>query len=135
MIGPVVWCDRTLIKEANSIVELGIIQRDFTMGTGDDMPPPPHKHSDYDEIYIFQGTNPQEMTDLGGEIEMWLGEGPKTDKINFTTSSTLFIPRGLAHFPMFVRKVKHPILMYVIMPNATKLSLIPVSMEGRPKNK
>jgi hypothetical protein len=132
IIGPVVWCDRTLIKEANIIVELGIIQKDFFMGTGDSMPPPPHKHKDYDEVYIFQGTNPQNFNDLGCEVEFWLGEGTQTDKLIINTSSTLFIPIGLAHFPLFVRNVKHPVLMYVMMPNAMELSLIPVSMEGRP---
>src|SRR4030042_3990446 len=33
----------------------------------------PHKHN-YDEVLAIFGTNPEDPHDLGGELELWLGD-------------------------------------------------------------
>ena len=34
-----------------------------------------HAHPDFDEFFLFFGSNPHDVLSLGGEVEFWLGEG------------------------------------------------------------
>jgi hypothetical protein len=70
--------------------------------------PEAHKH-DFDEIWAFYGSNPEDPENLNGEIEIFL-DG---EKQTLTKSSLVFIPAGLVHAPMFIRKVDKPILHFV----------------------
>jgi hypothetical protein len=70
--------------------------------------PEAHKH-DFDEIWTFYGSNPEDPENLNGEVEIYL-DG---EKQIITKSSLVFIPAGLIHAPMFVRKVDRPILHFV----------------------
>jgi hypothetical protein len=67
----------------------------------------PHNH-DFDEYLIFLGTNPENPSDLCGEIELWLGD---EEKHVLTRSCAVFIPRGLYHTPLIFNRVDRPILM------------------------
>jgi hypothetical protein len=99
------------IKVANTMVEFIWITQDCASGVTPQKSP--HKH-DCDEIFLFMGTNPEDEEDLGAEVEFWLGEGEETERIMLTTSSLVFIPRGLLHMPIFYRNVKRPSLRIVI---------------------
>ena len=56
--------------------------------------------------------NPDDVHDLGGELEIWLG-----GEQHFVTKSCLiFVPSGLSHCPFWVRKMKHPILHFTTAP-------------------
>lgn len=66
-----------------------------------------HSH-DYDEVLGFIGTNPDDLYDLGGEIELWLGE----EKHMLTKTCLVFIPGGLKHCPLRVRKIETPVLHF-----------------------
>jgi hypothetical protein len=66
---------------------------------------PPHKH-DCDELLFFISTDPENTTDLGGEVEIALGD--EWEKHVITTSAIICLPRGLAHCPVYVRKVERP---------------------------
>jgi hypothetical protein len=68
-----------------------------------------HFH-EFDELFMYLGANQKDMKDLGGEVELWIGEGKEAEKYNFTTSSGAFIPKGLMHGPMNFRNVKRPFL-------------------------
>lgn len=127
--GPMVIFSPNFVKEANSIVEYGIISGDIATGA-DKYVTEPHKH-DYEEIFLFLGTDPKNPRDLGAEVEFWVGEGEETEKISFTTSSSIYIPPGVAHFPQFWRNVKRPVMTVVIMPDSSERVLKPVSLEGR----
>jgi hypothetical protein len=66
---------------------------------------PPHKH-DYDEYLFFICSDPAYAPDLGGEVEIALGE--EWEKHTITTSSVLCLPRGLQHCPIYVKRVDRP---------------------------
>ena len=74
---------------------------------GSDYVNPTHAH-DFDEFLTFWGTNPEDPHDLCGEVELWL-EG---EKHILTKSCLVFIPKGMKHCPMIVRKVDRPILHF-----------------------
>lgn len=68
---------------------------------------PAHTH-DFDEVIAFSGTNIEDPSDLCGEIEFWLGD----EKHLLTKSCLLFVPKGLKHGPMIVRRVDRPIFHF-----------------------
>jgi len=68
-----------------------------------------------DEIYMLIGTNPENPHDLGGEIEVWLGEGKDAEKFVITESICIYIPAGLVHMPVYFRRVDRPILLVVVL--------------------
>jgi hypothetical protein len=69
-------------------------------------PPGPQEHvHDFDEVLGFFGTNPDDVHDLGGEVEFWI-DG---EKHLITKSFLAFIPKGVKHCPLRVTKVNRPI--------------------------
>lgn len=126
--GPRVIISHQFVNETSTMVEYGLISGDTVIGDSDKNVTEPHKH-DYEEIFLFLGTNPQDTTDLGAEIEFWIGEGDEAEKIVFTTSSSIYIPAGVAHFPQIWKNVKRPVMTVVIMPNTNERILKTVSRE------
>ena len=66
-----------------------------------------HAH-DFDEIIGFAGSNRNHPRDLGGEIELWLDGEPYT----LTKTCYIFIPKGLKHCPLIIKRIDTPIFMY-----------------------
>ncbi len=66
---------------------------------------PPHKH-DCDEILFFISADPDDPTYLGGEVEIALGD--EWEKQVIDTSAVICLPAGVAHCPVYVRKVDRP---------------------------
>ena len=66
-----------------------------------------HKH-DFDEIIAFVGSNRNNPRDLGGEIELWMGGEP----YSITKSSYIFIPKGLKHCPLIIKRLDTPVFMF-----------------------
>ena len=67
----------------------------------------PHSH-EFDESIAFVGTDPEDIHDLGGEVELWVnGEQNMLDK-----SFVAFIPAGTVHGPLIIRKVNRPIFHF-----------------------
>ena len=62
-----------------------------------------HTH-DCDETLGFAGSNMANVDELGGEIELWLED----EQLIITRSCLVFIPKGMKHCPMFVRRVERP---------------------------
>ena len=67
----------------------------------------PHVH-DTDEIIGFFGNNPDDPYDLGGEIEIWL----ENDKHIITSSALIFVPAGMEHCPLVLKRVDRPIFHF-----------------------
>jgi hypothetical protein len=65
---------------------------------------PPHKH-DVDELLFFISTDPK-ATDLGGEVEVALGEDWEKHVVN--TPAIICLPAGVQHAPIYVKKVDRP---------------------------
>jgi hypothetical protein len=120
-----------LVPGAYSIVEYGIMSGDMAMGIKGQLVQP-HKHLNYEEMFIFIGTNPDDVSDLGGEIDFWIGEGTDLEKITFKEPGSIYIPKGTGHFPQIFRNVKRPIVQVVIMPKIDKRETIPIDPKGRP---
>ena len=90
----------------------------FWPGSGTDQnpesgPPPggAHTHS-FDEVVGFFGTNPEDPHDLCGEIEMWLED----EKHVLTKSFMIFVPAGMKHCPLIIRRVDRPIFHFTAGP-------------------
>jgi mannose-6-phosphate isomerase-like protein (cupin superfamily) len=79
---------------------------DLTKGFG-------HAHN-FDELFLFVGTDAHDTLNLGGEVEVWLGEGNEAEKFNLTKASAVFVPAGVVHNPNYFRRVDRPYLMVVI---------------------
>ena len=76
-----------------------------------------HKH-DSNEIVAFYGINPDDPTDLGGEIIFYL-DG---EKHVLTKSTMMFIPAGMEHAPLIITRVDRPIFHFsVVMEDVYKL--------------
>ena len=66
---------------------------------------PPHKH-DVDELLFFIPADAKTAPDLGGEVEVALGEGWEKQVIN--TPAIICLPAGVQHAPIYVKKVNRP---------------------------
>jgi hypothetical protein len=76
------------------------------------MADPPHKH-EHDEFLFFIASDPKNVPNLGGEVEIALGE--EWEKHVITTSAVICLPRGLQHCPIYVKKVDRPFYFGHIM--------------------
>jgi hypothetical protein len=92
---------------------VGILWVTKDCATGVNAKHSPHKH-DYDETFLFLGTNPDDLNDLGADVEFWLGEGEHTEIIALNTTAFVFIPKGLLHMPMYFRNVRRPLMRILI---------------------
>ncbi|MFX1538843.1 MAG: hypothetical protein ACFFDI_32035 [Promethearchaeota archaeon] len=75
-----------------------------------DPPKPPveaHTH-DFDEVFGFFGTDLNDPYNLNGEIELWLGD----EKHTLTRSCLIFVPKGLRHSPLIVKRTDKPIFEF-----------------------
>lgn len=97
-----IYLDEMLVKGAPVTVDIGwrfqIPEPDPVEWT--------HTH-DFDEVLCFMGTNPEKPHDLGAEIEFQIGD----EKHTFTTTTTIFIPKGLEHCPFVHKRVDRPFIL------------------------
>ena len=70
-----------------------------------------HVH-DYDEILFFVGGNPMDFRDFGAEVELSLGE--ELEKHIITTTTFVYVPKGLIHCPIHFKRVDKPIIFAAI---------------------
>jgi hypothetical protein len=82
-----------------------------------------HQH-DVDEIIGFFSNDSTRPYDLGGEIELWL----ENEKFIITKSSMVFLPAGMKHCPLIIRRVDRPIFHFSTV---TGGSYIQQNMEGK----
>jgi hypothetical protein len=99
---PVAWLDSNKIKGAFFTECLWCYkpQKDFV---------PPHTH-DFDEVIGFFGSDPSNVRDLGGEVELWVAG----EKHIITKSCLIFIPRGVEHCPQSINMVDRPIFNFIV---------------------
>jgi hypothetical protein len=74
----------------------------------------PHKHSNVDEIFFYFGTDPKNPSDLGGEHELWIGEGDKAERYLITKTTCVFLPKGTVHGPEVCRRADRPYFQLMI---------------------
>jgi mannose-6-phosphate isomerase-like protein (cupin superfamily) len=66
-----------------------------------------HTH-DFDQIIFFLGGDPGKVGEFDAEVEMHLGKDQKKHIINYT--SCVYVPAGLFHCPLNVKKVNKPFM-------------------------
>ena len=71
----------------------------------------PHVH-DYDEAIFFIGSDPRNFSDLGAEVEFAIGE--EQEKHVFDRPTAVVIPKGLAHCPIFTKRIEKPYLCMAV---------------------
>lgn len=69
-----------------------------------------HVH-DTDEIIGFFGSDPSDPWNLNGEIEIWLED----DKHVIDRTAMIFVPAGMPHCPLVIRRVDRPIFHFTIV--------------------
>ena len=74
--------------------------------------PEPHTH-EYDEILAFFGTDPNNLHDLGAEIELYI-DGER-NVMNETFMA--FIPAGIVHNPLNILKITRPVFHFATTPS------------------
>ncbi len=104
------WIDDHIVKGAFYSEAVWIFEG------GDESVEPPHTH-DFDEIIAFYGSNYDDPYDLGGEIEIWLDD----EQHILTKSGMVFVPKGLKHCPLIIRKVDRPIFHYTAGPGKSHM--------------
>ena len=71
----------------------------------------PHTH-EFPEILTMFGTNTDDPSDLGAEIEFWLED----EQFMLTKSFLVYIPAGMVHCPLKMHRMESPIFHYTIGP-------------------
>ena len=72
----------------------------------------PHTHI-YDEFLIFLGAElPDLCSSFDAEIDFWMGE--EMEKHTITSTTIIYIPKGLQHSPLNFRVVRKPVLFHAL---------------------
>ena len=79
-----------------------------------------HTHEP-NEILGFFGSDHEDPYDLGGEVELWLED----EKHIITRSSLVYIPSGMKHCPLILRRVDRPIFHFSVVTSGTWEMLMP----------
>jgi hypothetical protein len=104
-----VYIDKDQIKEANQWLDIiWIWDR-----TNPKELPGLHSHP-FAEIVLLIGSNAKNLRDLGGEVEWGMGEGQKAEKFILTSTTAIYVPKGLPHGPLIYNRVDRPILNVAI---------------------
>lgn len=67
----------------------------------------PHWH-DVDEILFILGGNPANLFEFDAEIEIYLGE--EREKHIIENTSLVYVPKGLPHGPIIIKRVNKPFI-------------------------
>jgi hypothetical protein len=86
------------------------IKPQLEVGPGDPLAHKAHKHN-VDELLFFIGSDPMNLMDLQGEVELSLGWGKDQETHTFNTTTFVYIPKGLVHLPWNFKRVDKPILV------------------------
>lgn len=103
----ILWIDNNVVEGAfqmNTAWYFGVPEKDPVFDE--------HVH-DYDEMIGFFGSNPGDPYDLGAEMEVTIdGEVHK-----LTRTSMIFLPAGMPHMPLSIKRVDRPVFHFSIVLN------------------
>ena len=101
----ILWMDKNVIDGAFHM------NTAWYMNAATTLEDKPHAH-DADEIIGFFGSDPDNPSELYGEIEMWMED----EKHVITKSALLFVPAGMKHCPLILKRVDRPIFHFTVVP-------------------
>jgi uncharacterized RmlC-like cupin family protein len=122
----IVFTDDDIIKGSNHFVASWVTS----------LPRPvhgPHTHND-DELLVFLSSNPDNIRDLGCEVEMCIG--PEMERHVFTESNLVYVPADLVHGPIRFRNLRRPFIFIqaVRAPKLTETPRVELVPKGRRDN-
>ena len=72
----------------------------------------PHAHK-YDEFLIFLGAQlPDLCKSFDAEVDLWMGK--ELEKHTITSTTVVFIPKGVLHCPLNFRAIRKPVLFHAL---------------------
>ena len=99
----ILWLEDDVIQGADSVILSWYWKATEKEGS------PSHVH-DFDEIVGFVGNDPQNPHDLGAEVEFWMED----EEYILDKTCLIWVPKGLRHCPLRVRKLDRPILFLAL---------------------
>ena len=101
----ILWLEDEIIKGASSVICSWYWKATEEEGS------PSHVH-DFDEVVGFLGGDPQNPSDLGGEVEFWMED----EQYIFDKSFCVYIPENVMHCPLKMHRVDRPMFHFTIGP-------------------
>ena len=83
------------------------------------LPDPPHDHG-CDEFLFLIPASYENWPELGGEVEIGLGDD--WEKQTITTAAVICLPKGLMHCPVYMKKVDKPFYWGHVLPASSYAS-------------
>lgn len=72
----------------------------------------PHVHK-YDEFLIFLGAElPDLCRSFDAEVDLWMGK--ELEKHTITSTTVVYIPKGVLHCPLNFRAIRKPVLFHAL---------------------
>jgi hypothetical protein len=90
----------------------------------------PHTH-DFDQLMFFFGADTRDMSELGAEVEFYMG--PEPEKHMITSSTSVFIPKGFPHFPGNIARMEKRFICLTVS-CAAKYQETPATLENKPED-
>ena len=110
----IAYLDSEVVPGANFYVEASWFGTAFTKMPVDGKEPAgpqPHVHP-FPELITFFGTNPDDVSDLGAEVELWIDGAQHI----ITKSFVAYVPGNVVHCPLVIRNIKRPIFHFTAGP-------------------
>jgi len=73
-----------------------------------------HLHDVPEIIGLFSG-DPENPNDMGAEVEFWMED----EKFTITKSCMIFVPAGVKHCPLILKRVDRPIFHFTVVTSPT----------------
>ena len=100
----------------------------WTAGRIGEEPYVPHVN-DFDQVMVFMGADTTELSDLGAEIELCLGEEMETFMI--TTATAVAVPKGLPHMPAKINRLDKRFI-FIVISNTSKYEYELLETDNKP---
>jgi hypothetical protein len=79
-------------------------------------PNPYHETHPQPEFIVFMGSDPDDPTKLGGEVELYLGAKSEAERYIVTVPIVWIVPANLSHNPNIITKIDRPFIFTDIRP-------------------
>jgi uncharacterized RmlC-like cupin family protein len=86
-----------------------------------------HKH-DFNQVLLWLGADCADLSELGAEVELSLGEKAERDRHVFTSSSVVYVPTGTPHFPAAINSMDKRFI-YMELSQSPECKTKPVALD------
>ena len=100
----ILWMDKNVVPGAFNM------NTSWYLKAGPTIDDKAHTH-DHDEIIGFFSNDASKPNDLGGMVEIYLEDELQV----ITKSAMIFVPAGMVHCPLYLRRVDRPIFHFTVV--------------------